>query len=84
MTDELSGVIRRISTAAPVKRQVLSYCLTILHLLNLESILRPWERFINCDLQETIKGKQLTLVNLYAPNVNNDDPTVFLPRSLSV
>ena len=30
MTDELSGVIRPISTAAPVKRQVLSYCLTIL------------------------------------------------------
>ena len=30
MTDELNGVIRPFSTAAPIKRQVLSYSLTIL------------------------------------------------------
>ena len=71
-TGGLNGGSNLFSAAAPVKRQVLSYCFNFTFQIS-RTYCDPERRFIICDV--TTVGKQLTLVNLYAPK--DDDTTFF-------
>ena len=74
MIGELNAGTKFFLVAVLAKKQVLSYCLTTtLLFIFREHIVIPGGRFIVCEI--TTNGKQLTLINVYAPN--DDNPTFF-------